>query len=76
MNSVSGGNRERSFCLRQQKSTADNGSSVSHGERVGVSYLPSTAIFSEGENPPIKEGVTNKGPQGISQPPRPSTPRF
>lgn len=33
---LSQGNRERWFCLREQKSTGDNGSSVSHEERVGV----------------------------------------
>lgn len=31
-----GGDGERWFRLREQKSTGDNGSSVSHGERVRV----------------------------------------
>ena len=31
-----GGDRVRWFRLREQKSSGDSGSSVSHGERVGV----------------------------------------
>ena len=55
-----GQQRERAFCLRRQKSTGDNEDSVSHGKRVGGVLSPQAAIFSEEENPLVKEGVTNK----------------